>query len=92
MRERHLRVLVAVGIVLPAEGDAFSIESQQAMIGDGDAVGVAAEIAQHLAGSAESRLGVDDPVLAMQTAEELGELFRFAEQAAGPAQPSFLRR
>jgi hypothetical protein len=68
-----------VGIVAPTEGDAFSIESQEAMIRDGDAVRVAPEIAQYLRSSAETGLGVNDPVLATQTAEELGKLFRFAE-------------
>ncbi len=77
--ERHNARLVAVRIVAPTKRDAFSIESQQAMIRDGDAVGVAPEIAQYLQRSAESRLGVNDPVLAAQTAEELGKLFRFAE-------------
>ena len=49
------------------------------MIRDGDAVRVAPEIAQYLRSSAESGLGVNDPVLATQTAEEPGKLFRFAE-------------
>jgi hypothetical protein len=68
-----------VRIVAPTEGDAFSIESQQAMIRDGDAVRVAPEITRYLKWSAESGLSVNDPVLATQTAEELGKLFRFAE-------------
>ena len=49
------------------------------MIGDGHAMGVAAEIAQHLHGSAEGGLGIDDPVVAVQAAEEFGELLRIGE-------------
>ena len=49
------------------------------MIGDGHAMGVAAEIAQHLQRTAEGWLGVDHPVVAMQAAEELCELLRISE-------------
>src|SRR5579859_4236161 len=36
----HLALLAPAGIILPAEGDAFLIEGQQAVIGDGHAMGV----------------------------------------------------
>ena len=37
----HLALSTAMGVVLPAEGDAFSIPSQNPMIRDGDAMSVA---------------------------------------------------
>jgi hypothetical protein len=37
----HLALLAAAGIILPAESDAFLIEGQQAVIGNGHAMGVA---------------------------------------------------
>ena len=40
------------------------VGADQATVGDGDPVGIAAEIGQHLLGRAERRLGIDDPVLA----------------------------
>ena len=86
--ERHLALLAAVGVVLPAKGDVLFLEGQQAMIGDGDAMGVAAEIAQHLHRSTEGGLGIDDPVVAVQAAEEFGELLGIGEGGAGPAQQS----
>ncbi len=46
------------------------------MIGNGHAVGVATEIAQHLQGTTESGLGIDHPVVAMQAAEQFRELLR----------------
>jgi hypothetical protein len=53
-------------------------ESHEAVIGDGDAMGVAGEIAEHMMGTAEGRLGVDDPVLTEQGAQEGAEgLFVF---------------
>lgn len=62
--ERHGARLISVRIVSPTEGDSFSIEGEQAMVRDGDPVGVAAEIAKYLKWPAKGRLGVDDPVLA----------------------------
>ena len=67
-RERH--GLVARGafdpIVLPFEGDAVVIACEQAAIGDGDAVGVAGEIAQDFLGPAERPLAVDHPLAVAQ--------------------------
>ena len=61
--ERHR--LVSLGtlepVVLPPEGDAVVIACDQAAVGDGDAVGVARQIAQHLLGPAERSFAVDHP-------------------------------
>jgi hypothetical protein len=42
------------------------LESYEAMVGDGYAMGVTGEIAEHMLGTAEGWPGVDDPVLAEQ--------------------------
>jgi hypothetical protein len=42
-------------------------------------MGVTAEIAQHLQGTTEGLLGIDDPVEAVQAAEEFGKLLRIGE-------------
>ena len=70
--EGHDTLLAAVRIVPPAEADVLSVESGEAVIADGHAVGVAAEIAEDMFGTAERRLGIDVPVL---VAELLHELF-----------------
>ena len=62
----HGPFLVAVRGISPAEGDLAIGQSDQPGVGDGDAVSVSAEIAQHMFGSSEGRLGIDDPVLAEQ--------------------------
>lgn len=61
--ESHDALLVAVGIVSPSEGHVVTIEGKQTLIADGHAVGIAAEIAQHVSGSTESRLGIDHPMM-----------------------------
>ena len=61
--ESHDALLIAMSIVSPSEGHVMTIEAEQALIADGHAMGVAAEIAQHATGFTKSGLGIDDPVL-----------------------------
>ena len=71
--------LPSVGVILPTESHALSFEGQQTVIGNRHAMGVAAEIAQHLQGTTESGLGIDHPVVTMETAEQFCELLRVGE-------------
>ena len=75
-RDGHHFLLIVVGGVAPAEGDLAVRQCDQAMVGDGDAVGIAAEILQDVIGPAEGWFGVDDPVFAEERtqpgSEELG--------------------
>jgi hypothetical protein len=57
-------------IVLPAEGDATVVGRDQPAIGDGDAVCVTREVAQHLFGAAERVLAVDHPLDVAQRPQE----------------------
>src|SRR6516165_6331512 len=57
----HELLPIVVAIILPAEADPALGERDQATVGDGDAMGISAEILEHLLGSAERSLGVDDP-------------------------------
>jgi hypothetical protein len=60
----HGPLLVAVRGISPAEGDFAIGQSDEPAVGDGDAMSVSAEIAQHMLRSSEGPLGIDDPVLA----------------------------
>ncbi len=51
-----------MGVVLPAEADAALVHRDQPAVADGDAVGVARQVLEHLSGRAKGRLGVDDPL------------------------------
>jgi len=62
----HGPLLVAVRGISPAEGDLAIGQSDQPGVRDGDAMSVSAEIAEHMFGSSEGPLGIDDPVLAEQ--------------------------
>ena len=71
--ERHHSLLITVGIILPTESNLVMRESHEAMVGDGHAMGVAGEIAEHMVGSAKRWFGVDDPVLTEQWTQEGAE-------------------
>jgi hypothetical protein len=59
----HDLLLAAVSIIPPAERDAIVFEGHEAMVGDGDAVGIAGQVVENMFGAAEGRLGINDPVL-----------------------------
>ena len=79
-RQSHEPLLVAVRGIAPAEGDVAIGESNEPGVGDGDAMGVGAEIAQHMFRSAEGRLGVDDPVVAEQYPQPSSEGARISQR------------
>jgi len=67
--QSHEPLLVAVRGIAPAEGDFAIGEGYQSGVGDGDAMGVCAEIAQHMFRSAEGPFRIDNPVVAEQHAQ-----------------------
>src|SRR3981189_1867728 len=71
--ERHHLGLAVLAVVLPGEADLAVKERDQPTVGDGDAMGIAAEIGQHLFGATEWRLGIDDPFDASELVEPGGE-------------------
>jgi hypothetical protein len=72
-RQSEEPLLVGVRGISPAEGDVALLKGDQSAVGDGDAVGLAAEIAQRVFRAAEGWLGIDDPVVAEQGSEPCGE-------------------
>ena len=60
--KRHRALLPAVRVVFPVERYRTIVERRKAAIGDGNAVRVTRQILEHLYGTTERRLGVDDPL------------------------------
>jgi hypothetical protein len=81
--------LAVMAIVLPAEGDVAIGHGDQARVGDCDAMGVAAEIGQHLGGAAERRLGADHALDPSQLAQAAGEGGRFGEIRESGVRPKY---
>jgi hypothetical protein len=69
--ECHHLALVAIGGVSPAEADDAVSEVDDAVVREGDAVGVAAEVLEDLFRPGEGLLGVDDPGLVAEGREEV---------------------
>jgi hypothetical protein len=55
--------------VAPTKGDLVVVKRDQAMVGDGHAMGVAAQILEHVFGATEGWFAVDHPVLVEQWSE-----------------------
>ena len=62
-----------MSVVFPAECDVAVGHGQEPMIGDGDAVGVACQIVEHILRSAEGAFAVDDPLLTKERPQECGK-------------------
>ena len=91
--EGHDAAAVVVSGVPPAEAHLSVVEAEQSSVGDGDAVGVAGQVLQHMFGSAEGRLGVDHPLSLAQRAQAGSEMHVAGESSASlPEKHSSLRR
>ena len=70
--------LISVGVILPEERDLVVVQSQKAVVTDGDAMGVGGQISQDVMRSTKRALGVDDPLLAKKWPQEcVKSLFLF---------------
>ena len=50
-----------MAVILVAEADLAVVDVEQSLVGDGDAMGVAADVVEDLLGTRERRFGIDDP-------------------------------
>src|ERR1700739_2152647 len=89
--EGHDALLAAVCIIAPAEADALTVKGGEAVIADGHAVGVAAQVAQDMFGAAEERLGIDVPFLVAQLLDQSLEPGRITELSGRPLRWSWQR-
>ena len=84
---------MVVSGVAPPKGDLVVVECDQSMIRDGNAVGITTEVVEHILGTTEGWLGVDDPMFSKQWPEPRGEDLRLSEwrQIAGKVQLPLLK-
>ena len=61
---------VATLVILVAEGHLAMLQGHEPVVGDGDAVGIAGQVLEHMLGVLDGLLGVDDPLLVAQGGEE----------------------
>ena len=68
--EAHDLDAVVVSGVAPAKAHLAVVEIEEPAVGDGNAMSVAGQVLQHMLGSAEGWLGIDDPFLVAQGGEQ----------------------
>ncbi len=71
--QSHGLFAIAVGVIAPVKAHVLSVEINQAVVGDGNLVGVASEVGQHLCGAGERGFGIDHPVVGAECSFETGE-------------------
>ncbi len=64
----HGGPLTCLGIVLPAEGHVAIFKSDQTLVGDGHAMGIARQVFQDLVRSSKGFFGIDHPLAAPERA------------------------
>ena len=79
--------------VAPTKGDLAALEGNESVVRDGHAVGVTAEVVEHILRTTERWFAIDDPIFAKQRPEPRGEDLRFSEesQIAGKVQLLLLK-
>ncbi len=83
-RERHRCLSLAVPVIGVAEAGLSCVDIQQPVVGDGEAVGIAADVIHDLRGATEGRLGVDDPVALPYGLEVIGKALRVGQRLERP--------
>ena len=87
--EGHDLDAVIVFGVAPAKAHLAVNEIQKPAVGDGDAVSIAGQVLQHMLGSAEGWLGIDDPFHRTQLPQQGVELTRVGEIGYGAEATEF---
>ena len=80
VRQSGELLFVVVSGIAPAKSHLAIGKGDQAMVGDGHAMGVAAEILQHIFGAAKGTLQVHHPVFSKQWPQPSSKDLGFAEQ------------
>jgi hypothetical protein len=72
-RQSQQALLVGVSGVSPTKGDLVTGQGPEAMVGEGDPMGIGTQIVEDIVRTPERGLAIDDPVLAEQGTQEGGE-------------------
>ena len=80
----HQLGFAGIAIIFPLERDLTVLEGPQTAVGDGHAMGVAAEILQDVVWSSQRRLGVDHPFFMLERRQVAGKGIGSASGARSP--------
>ena len=79
--QRYGLLAVTVGIISPEKRDLAVPDSEEAVIADGDSMGIPAEVLKDPLGAIERRFAIDDPLLVVEVSPERFEGSGFLEMA-----------
>jgi hypothetical protein len=79
--ERHGLLAVMVGIIPPEEGNLAVLDGEDAVITDGDPMGISAEVLKDPLGAIEGWFAIDDPFFTVQMPPEGLEVSGVLEMA-----------
>ena len=74
--ERYSLDTIALTTITRGKADAPITHVEDPMVGNGDAMGIAADIVQDVCRTCQGRLGVDDPVFSIELRTKLLEVLR----------------
>src|SRR5713226_6775251 len=75
----HYALARVVAIVLPAKPDLAMVDAEQAVVGNRDAMSVAAEIVEYLLRATKWRLRVDHPFILLSASQVFGKCTRIGQ-------------
>src|SRR5689334_22762901 len=70
---------VATRVIPPSKRDVLSVEGNEPMVGDGNAVRIPTQVANDLVRPAKGGLGINDPILPKQRSQKGGEVPQFRQ-------------
>jgi hypothetical protein len=79
--QRQGLLTVPVGIIFPEKRNMAVPDSEDAVIADGDSMGIPAEVLKDPLDAIEGRLAIDEPLLVIEMSPERFEGFGFLEMA-----------
>jgi hypothetical protein len=79
--QRHGLLTVTVGIISPEKRNIAVPDSEDAVIADGDSMGISAEVLKGPLGAIKGRFAIDDPLLLIEMSPERFEGSGFLEMA-----------
>jgi hypothetical protein len=89
--EAHDLLAVLIRIIPPWEGDLAVTDVEDTVIGDGDPVGISAEVLKDSLDAIEGGLAIDNPLLMIELAPELLKAFGWFEMADGVGEYESIR-
>ena len=90
--QSHDLLTVPVGIISPEEGNMAVLDREDAVIADGDSMGIPAEVLKDPLDAIEGRFAIDDPLLMVEMSSERFEGFGLLEVDNTAGEYKIIRR